>query len=218
MSPEGTDATHRRLLEAAVGLFASQGFAATSVRQVCEKADANVAAVNYHFRSKRGLYDASIDFARGEAIARNRWVGLDAGRDFWADETPETRLRFFVAMLLDHSLDGGGKPSDLARIMIHEMLDPTEAFERQMEVSVSRVFDALCDVCRAVAAALGCENAPRESIARIAFLVSAQCLYPALVAGVVSELHPGVSFDDQGREQLGELIASSAVSSLGALR
>lgn len=191
MNPAGADATQRRLLESAVGLFASQRFAATSVRQVCERADANVAAVNYHFRSKRGLYDAAIDFARGEAIARNRWVSLDASRDFWAQEAPETRLRYCIAVLLDRSLDVDGKPSDLARIFIHEMLDPTEAFERQMEGSTGRVFDALCDVCRSVATDPGCEDAPRKPIARIAFLVSTQCMYPALVAGLCRGCIPG---------------------------
>ena len=58
--------TRTRLLHAAVKLFAAQGYEATSVRQVCERADANVAAVGYHFGGKSGLYDAAIDFAREE--------------------------------------------------------------------------------------------------------------------------------------------------------
>ncbi len=214
MNPATTEATQYRLLEAAVGLFASQGFAATSVRQVCDHADANVAAVNYHFGSKSGLYDAAIDFARAASVARNVWVELDTGRDFWADADPETRLRRFVAMLLDHSLDPDGKPSDLGRILIHEMLDPTESFDRQVEVSIGRVFNALCDVCGFVAADRGREDLSPESIARIAFLISAQCMYPSLVAGVAATLHPAVSLDQAGREILAEHIVQAALNSL----
>ncbi|MEL6498976.1 MAG: CerR family C-terminal domain-containing protein [Planctomycetota bacterium] len=206
--------TEQRLLDAAVGLFASQGFTATSVRQVCDRAEANIAAVNYHFGSKMGLYNAAIDHARTRAVDQNRFVQLDSNRDFWSDEPPQTRLRMFVSMLLDHSLDASGRPSDLARIFIHEMLDPTEAFDRQVDVSISRVFDALCDICRLVAADAGQGNMPVASIARIAFLISAQCMYPALTAGVVRVLHPAIEFDVSGREAIADAISSSAVAAL----
>ena len=36
--------------------FADRGFGPTSVREICEAADVNVAAVNYYFRSKEQLY------------------------------------------------------------------------------------------------------------------------------------------------------------------
>lgn len=216
MNEAGATTTDARLLDAAVGLFASQGFAATSVRQVCEQAGGNVAAVNYHFRSKNGPYDAAIDHARASSVARNEWVRLDTDRNFWADADPQTHLRRFVAMLLDQSLNADGKPSDLTRILIHEMLDPTESFDRQVEVSIGRVFDALCEVCRLVAAEHGCEDVSPGSIARTAFLVSAQCMYPALVAGVAATLHPAVTFDRPGRAELAEQISSAAITALGA--
>lgn len=47
--------TQTRLLEAAHTLFAEQGFAATSTREITAAAEANLAAVNYHFGSKEGL-------------------------------------------------------------------------------------------------------------------------------------------------------------------
>jgi AcrR family transcriptional regulator len=214
MNQTAPTTTESRLLEAAIGLFASHGFAATSVRQVCDRAGANVAAVNYHFRSKRGLYDAAIDRARAESNARNPWVGLDANRDFWADDEPEVRLHRFVSMMLDHSLDEQGQPSELARVMIHEMLDPTEAFERQVEVSIRRALLALRDICRQVLEKHASPPADDERISRIALLISAQCMYPALVAGVADGLHPGVAFDQAGRTALAQLITSSALTTL----
>lgn len=57
-----------RLLHAAKKLFAKQGFDATSVRQICEEAGANVALVSYHFGGKeqlfRSIYEHYIDAER----------------------------------------------------------------------------------------------------------------------------------------------------------
>ena len=50
--------TKDRILDAAEALFADQGFEATSLRQITAAADANLAAVNYHFGSKDGLFGA----------------------------------------------------------------------------------------------------------------------------------------------------------------
>lgn len=203
--------TRSRLLEAAVGLFAAQGYDATSVREVCERAGANVAAVNYHFGSKRDLYDAAIDFARAESNGRNSWVSTDTGRDFWQGDPPEQRLRRFIAMMLEHALLSNGDASDLSRLMIHEMIDPTPSFERQVEVSIARVYGALLEICREVAG-----PAPDdETIMRYALMINAQCHYPALAAQSVSRVFPGLRLDAEGREKLADQIAESVLESLG---
>lgn len=49
------DATKTTILDAAEALFAQHGFDATSLRQLTNKAGANLAAVNYHFGSKERL-------------------------------------------------------------------------------------------------------------------------------------------------------------------
>ncbi len=48
--------TRERLLEAAAELFAERGYNHVTVRDICRAAGANVAAVNYYFRDKLGLY------------------------------------------------------------------------------------------------------------------------------------------------------------------
>ena len=50
--------TVQRILDAAEGLFAEKGFAETSLRQITGKAQVNLAAVNYHFGSKKSLIQA----------------------------------------------------------------------------------------------------------------------------------------------------------------
>lgn len=53
--------TRDRLLAAGLAAFASRGFAAASVREITAAADANLAAITYHFGSKQGLYDAVLE-------------------------------------------------------------------------------------------------------------------------------------------------------------
>ncbi len=53
--------TKLRLLDAAEQLFARQGFAGTSMRAITSAAQANLAAINYHFGSKEDLLSAVLE-------------------------------------------------------------------------------------------------------------------------------------------------------------
>ena len=53
---QATQTTKEALLHAATELFAEHGYEGASIRQISERADANVAAVHYHFGSKESLY------------------------------------------------------------------------------------------------------------------------------------------------------------------
>ena len=67
------DETKGKIVEAATKLFAERGLDGVTVREICAAAGVNVALVNYHFKSKEGLYAVCIErlFARigGERIA-----------------------------------------------------------------------------------------------------------------------------------------------------
>jgi AcrR family transcriptional regulator len=60
MNQEQKADTKARILDAAERLFAHHGFAATSLRQITAEAQANLAAVNYHFQSKESLIEAVL--------------------------------------------------------------------------------------------------------------------------------------------------------------
>ena len=57
LEPKYSD-TATRILDAAERLFVEFGLEATSLRQITQQAAVNLAAVNYHFRSKDALFDA----------------------------------------------------------------------------------------------------------------------------------------------------------------
>lgn len=60
--PSSRDGTKDQILQAAIRIFGQKGFLAATVREICQEAGANVAAVNYHFGGKEALYAAVLDF------------------------------------------------------------------------------------------------------------------------------------------------------------
>ena len=69
--------TKDRILDAAEHLFARHGFQGASLRAITAAAGANLAAVNYHFRSKDALIQAVLARKLGP-INRQRFALLDA--------------------------------------------------------------------------------------------------------------------------------------------
>jgi AcrR family transcriptional regulator len=71
-----TEQTRSRLLDAAETLFIEHGLEGTSLRAITSAANANLAAVNYHFQSKEGLIEAVFD-RRIKPLNRERIRRLD---------------------------------------------------------------------------------------------------------------------------------------------
>jgi TetR/AcrR family transcriptional regulator, regulator of cefoperazone and chloramphenicol sensitivity len=49
-----------RLIQAGIEIFAEYGFNATTTRMLADKAKVNLSAIPYYFRSKEGLYNATV--------------------------------------------------------------------------------------------------------------------------------------------------------------
>src|SRR3972149_11781962 len=98
-------ATRERLLDAAERLFAGRGFAGTSVRDITDKANANLGAVNYYFRSKEGLY-AGV-FTRRVALLRDPVVSAAREAAGLARRNPEEALRVLGRAFLDPHANRG---------------------------------------------------------------------------------------------------------------
>lgn len=115
--PASRAATRQRLLDAACALFAERGWHGTRVQDVCRAADANIAAVNYHFGGKEGLYRAVWDLALESAVDA---VGLSS---LSADADREWLYRYVRACVL--SVFDTGMGGVLRRLMTHEIAAPS---------------------------------------------------------------------------------------------
>jgi AcrR family transcriptional regulator len=59
-TPRG-DVAKERILQHAVQIFSMRGFDGFTTRELSAKAKVNIAAINYYFGHKQGLYDAAVD-------------------------------------------------------------------------------------------------------------------------------------------------------------
>ncbi|RXZ77822.1 TetR/AcrR family transcriptional regulator [Paenibacillaceae bacterium] len=85
------DQSKIRIIEAARVCFARNGYDGTSIRQICEMADANLALVSYYYGSKEKLYLAVIERFSQEANEK-----FDGG----AFTKPEDALKDFIHTFL----------------------------------------------------------------------------------------------------------------------
>lgn len=124
------DKTRQRLLEAAGEVFADLGFRKTTVREICARAGANVAAVNYHFGDKETLYAEALRYAHGCAIIKYPpALGLPD------DAPPEKRLHAFVMSFLQRIFDEG-RPAWHTKIITREMAEPTGAMDSLVDEQI----------------------------------------------------------------------------------
>jgi AcrR family transcriptional regulator len=82
--------TRDKILLTAEQLFAEQGYAATSLRQIIGKAGVNLAAVHYHFGSKEELLDELVH-RKAEPVNQERLLRLDRGAPRFAHQGLQTR-------------------------------------------------------------------------------------------------------------------------------
>ncbi|MEO0575654.1 MAG: TetR/AcrR family transcriptional regulator [Pseudomonadota bacterium] len=94
--------TKQRILDAAEALFARDGFASVTVRQIMKQAGADVALAYYHFESKRDLFDAVL-MRRAELMNAVRHAALDEVEQRHPDDAPtlEEIIGAFTNPLLD---------------------------------------------------------------------------------------------------------------------
>lgn len=116
-----TESTKQRLLSVACAVFAERGFRDATIAEICDRADANIAAVNYHFRDKESLYDAC--WRHAFEAARAAWP-LDGG--VAASAPADERLRAFIRALMSRVMSDG-ECGQFPRLMVKEMAEPTAA-------------------------------------------------------------------------------------------
>ena len=170
--------TRERLLEAGGQVFSETGFRAATVREIVRRAGANIAAVNYHFRDKEGLYAAVLEESARRAVAKYPpYGGLPA------DAPAEDKLRAFVRSFLQRIFDRG-QQSVHGKLMAHEMIEPTAALANIVEQMIRPMYGRLCAVVKTLAG-------PGATIAQVeasAKSIVGQCLFYKHCSPVIERL------------------------------
>lgn len=132
--PAARVSTRRALLEAAATIFAEKGYHEATVRQIAQRARANVAAVKYHFGDKLGLYSEVL-----------RKTVLTAGHELVPrivdrDAPPERILQQLIHAFVERVI-GADRPDLRFRLMAHELARPTPARSRLVKEIIQPNYD-----------------------------------------------------------------------------
>jgi AcrR family transcriptional regulator len=116
---EDRQSTHLQLLEAAGQEFAEKGFERTTAREVCERAGANTAAVNYYFGGIEGLHAAVLEEARNRLFSVDEISAAVAGKT-----DPKAKLEALLTVVV-RALTGPLSSSWVLRVLGREMVAPS---------------------------------------------------------------------------------------------
>lgn len=206
----GTDssaATRASLIEAAAPLFAEVGFEATRTRDIADKASANVSAINYHFGSKMGLYQAVIK-SQAEEMNASFPIETEAVRQ----EDPATRLHWLVHNLLRRVLTQNNDRR--LKICVREFVEPTEALDFLVKEIVNQQYGIMKSVVRAV---LGRE-AEAQEIDRFTVSVVSQCFHYGMAEPMLTRLGVLVPSSETEINELAEHIVRFSLAGIVAGR
>jgi AcrR family transcriptional regulator len=198
--------TRQRLLESAVRMFSRRGFKDVTVREICRAARANVAAVNYHFHGKLGLYTAVVRMAIDEIRGTS-----DSARQAGEGASPEDKLRIYINVFLQR-VALNGRDSWIQQLISREMSDPTPAFDLIIKLAIRPRLEYLSGL---VAELLGCPTEDPRVIRCVAG-VQSQLLF--VLNPAAARVHPAFKATPAAVERLGEHILAFSLGGIRAIR
>lgn len=112
--------TRERLLACAGELIAAKGYAATTSKEITEKAQANAAAINYHFGSREGLYRALLSRVHAYLMDIDELQEIAASA-----RPPREKLSRMLDLFIEQALLG---ESWQIAVWARELLSPSPVF------------------------------------------------------------------------------------------
>ena len=195
--------TRERLLSTAERLFAERGFSKVTIREICRSARANVAAVNYHFSGKKGLYDEVV-----RSAIKTMQATTDSIREAGVQRPADEQLTAYISIFLTRVV--AARDSWIHQLMMRELADPTPALELVLKKVVQPRMTYLRQV---VASMLDCEPADAR-VERCAMSIQSQCL--ALLTHPVAALRPK-SLNERELEVMAQHIAQFSLGGVRAI-
>lgn len=198
---EGNE-TCRRLIAVAAEEFARHGFASTRVRHIVDAAQVNLAAVNYYFGGKEGLYRATLKYLASQMHA-------PAAASAAGGSKPEERLQRRIHAILERFI-GAERPSPLGRILAYEAMNPTGHLEPLLEDTMRPELERIRGILRDIAGS----EVEESHLTHAALGILGQCVLYLYARQAVERVAPALP---QGRETCRFLAAQITQFSLGGV-
>ena len=203
---EKTAPTRQRLLESACDVFAEKGYRDATIAEICERAGANIAAVNYHFRDKETLYVEAWERAFHLSLGAHPpdgGVGEDA--------SPQRRLRARILAFLERITDEKSGEFDILRT---ELANPTGLLQKAVRPAIKPLKDAAGEIIREL---LG----PRASDIQVASClhsVFSQCLHVMFKGRLMKEPGEWDLLGPRHLEAFADHVARFSLAGIRAIR
>ncbi|WP_240788577.1 CerR family C-terminal domain-containing protein [Ramlibacter henchirensis] len=205
--PKGAagEQARERLLLAALRLFADQGFARTSTREIAQAAGANVAAIRYYFGDKEGLYRAAYT----EPMHRTR-------NDLSVYEQPGLDMHaafvLFIGSFLEPMKLGDELLDQSMRLRYREMLEPSALWQEEVEQGIRPAHQALV---RLLCRHLGLQHEDDE-VHRLAFAIVALPMHLYVCRDLVERFRPALLDGEDAVQAATERLADYALGMVDA--
>ncbi len=197
------DLTRTRLLEGAGQEFAEKGYELARVRSICDRAGANLAAINYHFGDKEQLYVAALREAHR--------CGLEPGDPRTDASLPAAeRLRGFIHHFLDRVLAMNHPDDWQHRLMLREMLSPTPFSDILIREVIRPRFEMLRSLMGEI-----CPEADDRRLNALVCSIIGQCLHYKMARRVTERLLGPEGYAALSLDYLTDHITSFCLAALG---
>jgi AcrR family transcriptional regulator len=158
--------TRRRILDAALEVFASEGYEGASTRLLAERAGVNLPAIQYYFGSKEGLYRAVIDSIIKHTEAHMAPLAARVKAALARSNTPREELLELLCQMLEAfvALVSNGEDIEAKRLFFARAeVEDTPGLEQLHESGMRQVFQPLVEL---IARLLGRSTEDRETVLR----------------------------------------------------
>ncbi len=195
-----SEQTRERLLAAARVVFWENGFKNATVREICRRAEVNIAAVNYYFSSKESLFAATLNF---EPLLKlcNR-INQDS---ICAQVQLHNFIHDFLMQLLDEK-----EFSVQCQLMAREMAEPTPVLEKIVQEAIAPIHKFVANLVRAIVG----KKISEAELRRCVFSIFGQCVYYRHAQPVIQRLHPNLSYDHKEIEAIAKHIGEFSLAGL----
>ncbi len=202
--PTAQAPARQKLMDAALQLFVSKGYEAASTRDIAELAGVNISSIRYYFGDKAGLYRAVYteplkDMPKADSFKAYEQLPLeDALKQLYRD---------FL-----EPLKRGDVLRHVMRLHFREMIEPTGAWQHEIEAEIKPQQDMLC---RMLARRFGLSR-PDIEVHRLAFCLMGMAIHFYLGQDVVDAIAPAILKDSKAIDVLADRLACYAVGMVHA--